>query len=256
MNQPTFISRCRSILSDNNAPRVLTGQRSGSGIDEGRLALAPTGFNRLFSRKVRRKFSDYTICLLLDMSGSMETNNKYHYAVKAVHSLWYSLKQSGFRVIVYGFNDLFIEIPESTLCDMRALFSFVESNVYSEEAGYNVDGAAMLQAKLKLLSFGECGKICLVFSDGNPTLGLQNCGLGSKIKYPEYQSGKDAACEYLKKNIKEMRDAGITCLSVGILTDEPRKLYGEKMSMTLKSDELDTMYQKAVELLSANIVRG
>lgn len=258
MNQHTFISRVASILSDNNAPRMAYAERSGSGIDEGRIALAPTGFNRVFKRKARRKYADYKVTLLVDNSGSMH-GEKMDYAAKVVHALWYALKTAGVTPAVYGFNILFYKIATEYLESISRLYSFMSSRcdsskgvLNSHPAGEgNHDGHAVRLATDALLADNhEGGKVLLVFSDGSPSCVGYGCGNPGCFRHDDaYNLRSD-----LVKAIKDARKRGVTCLSVGMCTDAPTQYYGASQSVCV--DDLGALYTQTAALLERNLVRG
>ena len=258
MNQHTFISRVRSILSDNNAPRMSYAERSGSGIDEGRIALAPTGFNRVFKCKARRKYADYKVTLLVDNSGSMN-GEKMDYAAKVVHALWYALKTAGVTPAVYGFNILFYKIATEYLESISRLYSFMDGRcdssqgvINSHPAGDgNHDGYAVRLAVDSMLADNhEGGKVLLVFSDGSPACCSSGCGNPGCFPCDDaYNLRSD-----LVKSIAYARRRGVTCLAVGIRTDAPAKFYGASQSVCV--DDLSALYTQTAALLERNLVRG
>jgi len=248
MNQITFIEKVRSILSDNNSPRSIGSQRSGSGIDEGVVALAPSGFNRVFRRKARRVFSNYRIILLVDCSGSMR-GAEIESASECVHMMYYSLKVAGFEPRVFGFNRGFREVTPALVEEPDKLLEFLldfmhETDEDKEALGNgNHDSFAVSECSRLLNQSTSGGKILFVFSDGRPA--CSGCG------HPGHESNNDIT---LSSSIKKARKAGIACLAVGIGTNAATEFYGERFSVRV--DRLSDLYKHAARLLERNLVRG
>lgn len=254
MNQFTFTDRIRSILSDNNAPRLSPAQKSGSGIDEARLALAPAGFARVFKRPVRRQYANYKIALLMDASGSMYEDSKLDYACKAVHALHFSLKRSGFKPLTFIFNRVVEAISDDILSSSLTFYDYVNKQTRkpltcSKHGDGNHDGFAVQTATKALHAQGDGAKILLVFSDGEPCcFGFEQC------LQPGCSTADTNLRSDLRKQISLSRRSGVTCLSVGICSDSASDYYGEEFSTVV--DDLKDLYNLSCTLLSKNIKRG
>lgn len=240
MNQLVFVDRLRSILSDNNAPRTAFAQRSGCGIDESRLALAPAGFKNVFRRAIRNQYADYRVALLLDNSGSMYRGGKIEAACESMHAIYAALSLAGIKPLSYLFNCEYEAIPADVI-GSREKFGVSYCNNHGNHNG-NHDGYAIEQTAAALQATGSAAKVMLVFSDGSPACdhGCSNPGNGN-------ESSLTAA-------IKRARLAGITCLSIGIKTDAPTRFYGVNSSTIV--NELSSLYSAACTLLACNIHRG
>jgi len=277
MNQRIFVSKARSIFSDNAGIRKLPHQRSGKFLDEGRLGLVPAGETRVFQRPIRRQFAEYHICILLDCSGSMQEGEdildeegKYVTSVSrlevaslSTHALAYSLKHSGARVDVIGFNSR-IKLFDPKLYENAESFYGYTYRFSKAFGNDNCDATAIKRGREFLMKSPAAGKILLVLSDGVPTC-VWSCAhpfrdSDSENEWPIEPGGGCLARSRgpereLKHQIKLTHDEKrIELLSVGIMTDEPVKFYGQKKTRVIS--HLSELYSEMANMLEKNIIRG
>jgi hypothetical protein len=251
VNQRTFIVKTRSILTDNAGARKLPRQLSGKTIDAPRLALVPAGADRVFSRQVKRSYSDYHIVLLVDASGSMHINNRVYPASACAHALDYSLRQAGASIETVLFNREIYEVSPAIVQGAlgKALFRHVDEIAGSRAGGGNHDHLGVNYAVKKLLRHPKPGKLLLVLSDGLPS-----CRGGGSCLGQDFCSDDDLLEKALMQSVKKARNQGIMTLSIGIQTASPTQFYGRRFSKAVY--DLDGLYTACAGLIEKNIIRG
>lgn len=291
MNQRIFIAKARSILSDNAGVRKLPHQRTGKFLDESRLGLVHAGEKRVFQKPIKRQFSEYHICILLDCSGSMQEGHesydeqgnyysisKLEVASMATHALAYSLELAGAKVDIIGFNSLFKHYPKSVYQNSKDFYStnYLSASMYG---GDNCDSGAVRMGRDFLQKKQAPGKIMIVLSDGAPTCrgicetywkkdtaereertrSLSTQGFSDpkdecpSRKFKDKHDYVDAGLS-LEKEIEITRKAGILTFAIGIMTNDPVQYYGEKNTRVV--NDLNNLYSEMANVLEKNIVRG
>ena len=263
MNAVTFRQRAASVLTDNSGARRRHGARSGRWLGRN-LAMIAAGSDRIFACAEKRRFAEYVIVLLLDLSGSMSRNrcNRMAAAAKSVQAIHKELTAIGARVLVRGFNRKLelIDLQEPTeklkepqyiaYCE-RACWGGGEAGTEDENGrGYCAgthDHAAIRRARELIEKQPEAGKIVFTFGDGMP-----RC---------DYESDCNADCmadskqpDALRNEIAKTRKAGIQVLALGIQTDAPLEFYGKKQAVEVVKP--DAIYSAAAVLLTKNLIRG
>lgn len=233
MSQRVFITKARSILSDNAGVRKLPNQRSGKWLDESRLGLVKAGETRVFQKPLHRQFSQYHVTLLVDCSGSMADCNpptKLEYAVWCSHALAYALKEAGALIDVILFAEHTMKLEAKTFLNAEQLN--VDAHAFCNSyGGDTLEGHAMKFAIENALASHAQGKIIMSMVDGGPGDGM-----------------------LLRQEIKKARKAGILTLGVGILSDQPKYFYGENHTALVSN--LKELYSSMAKLIEKNIVRG
>lgn len=253
MNSQTFVSRCRSIFSDNAGVRREGAKNSGPFIDEGRLGMLAVGDLRVFAKRVNRTFKDWGIHLLVDCSGSMINGYRIEPCINAVLTLLESLRAAGVgSVTVSGFNQKQHIFDARTQNDKSLLANHLRRAASIEDQGNghagNHDGYAVRQAVRNMQKSREAGKVLLVFSDGKPACDTAICG------HPGCSKSREWLANDLQAAVKEARRAGIAALGVGISAEHVKKFYGDAHSTSV--NDLSEIFTKTAALLERHIVRG
>ena len=246
MRQGVFIEKCRSIFSDNDGVRYLPRQKFGPGLDVQRLALADAGETQIFVKPEKRRYKDYKICFVMDVSWSMD-GSKIDILIQAVHAMTYALTVAGASVFGISFNADIEEVPYKTLFKLKELSTLLKSRLRTR-GGCNRDGAAVKKAADMMLALPKSpAKIIVVFSDGQPCCGSCHEPQGS-VEAQLHQ------VRYLVKQIKDTRLKGLELLAVDIQEGECEAFYGK--AKTVYIDKLESLYAKTMGLLERNIRRG
>lgn len=241
-----FVVKAISVLADNAGVRKIPRQRSGKFLDEARLGLVPAGETRIFQRAQKKQFHEYSVSLLIDVSGSM-SGSKLDVACKCTHALEYALTRAGAEVDVFAFNGDYKEVTPKVVQDPDAFYKAMLAQCH-EYGGDNNDADAVRITAGKLLMKRQPGKILLVLSDGQPAPG------GGPIARMIKNNNRGDSGIDLKHAVEETRKKGITCLAVGVLTSCPREYYGEHHTAVVR--DLKELYPSMAKILERNIQRG
>lgn len=240
-----FVVKAISVLADNAGVRKIPRQRSGKYLDEARLGLVPAGETRIFQRAQKKQFHEYTVSLLIDVSGSM-SGQKLDVACKCTHALEYALRRAGAEVDVFAFNGDYRYVKPQVVQDPEKFYKEMNRQ-RGEYGGDNNDADAIRLTANKLAARTQPGKILMVLSDGLPAPG---CGPISKM----IKNNNRGDVNDLKHAVEETRAKGITCLAVGVLTDCPVHYYGSHHTAIVK--DLKELYPSMAKILERNIQRG
>jgi len=232
-----LVRRLEKALLAKNRDRVVFERDRGK-IDQRRLhGLVSGKSNKVFKKLVEAEKLDTAIYLLVDCSGSM-SGSKLYAAKEAAACFSDCLERLGIPNEVAGFwADSFdakaydyAKNAEKKGVNLRP-FNRIYETIYHhivkgfddtcaqgnfsgfESRGSNVDGESIMVAAKILAKRPEKRKILIVFSDGNPAA----CGDCDLLR-------KD-----LKDKVKEINDAGIQTIGIGIRTDAPKHFYPENI---------------------------
>lgn len=98
-----FSQKIQSILRDNMSNRYIGGQESGKLSRRG-LYRVPAGSVKVFEKRLERKGKHYNILLVLDVSGSMQSDNRIVTASLCMAQLIVALDKSDVNFAVMTFN--------------------------------------------------------------------------------------------------------------------------------------------------------
>ena len=174
----------RAILHEKRKSHYETGKKSGSFIDISRriseVAKGTETFDtKSFMKRHKPKVKDYAITLLIDLSGSMDSDNKIQESFKALIVLSEVLHKLSINFEVLGFNDKIIEYKrfgQSFSKLQREKMSETLDEVSSSSALYNDDGYALLQASARLQKQNKDRRFLIVLSDGMPAPSPKHSG--------------------------------------------------------------------------------
>lgn len=270
MTTTYFRKKIQSILTDNKYDREVGGFRTGK-IDLRKIPKIATGSNRVFKRRIERKGKFYSVCLVVDISGSMmreySGENKLGMAAQAAADMYKALKSNDVEVCIIAFNSVIEMVkdfgwdfdPEDVKQHLMQLpyiqgrlphdprmmidnhkrgnMPVTEYDLQSnsrnldEPAGENFDHLAVRDADT-LLSERIGRKIMLVYSDGRPTGGS----------------------EYLLRHEVQrvMKKGDTTLLGLGIMDDSVEDYYPNVAVV----DGIEEIYPTTINLLSKHIKRG
>jgi uncharacterized protein with von Willebrand factor type A (vWA) domain len=179
-----FSSKLDSILIDNNLKRFGGAYKSGK-LNKKLLYKWKCNNTRLFSRPVLRKHKKYSICLLVDESGSMYGSN-IRETSKAVVLLSEVLNKIGIPFEVSGFNGtnrVYKNYDEPYNWKIKRNLEAFQIEVHSYEAKDNNDGFSVNWANHRLQQ-REGEKIMLVLSDGSPVNSWDQIPLEDQRRLP------------------------------------------------------------------------
>jgi len=144
----------------------------------GRASGAKSIDNRIFETVRMPEKRDYSLTLLVDLSGSMSSGNKIHEAFKGTILLAEVLNRLGVANEILGFQDqviVFKQFDEELTDMVRDRISGMVDEVSGinpgghNHSGFNDDGPCLLDASLSLAQQNGREKILVVFSDGQPS---------------------------------------------------------------------------------------
>lgn len=257
MNASTFVTKCRDILKDNASHRLVGGQRSGV-VDEGRVAMAACGENRIFKRPLARRFASYRVDIMVDASGSMwghGSGKRWLHAAVAACALYNGLRTSGATVFVHPFSmgllpPLDMATNETAIDSMNAVFRHPVR--VTKHGGMTVNAAhgnhdsycLSTVAAQSIADRKHQGKIVLVLSDGRPSCDYYPCGL------PGCHDDEGP----LIVAIEAARRSGLLVFGIGIEAEHTTDIYGERFSAIV--EDAVNIYAPCARLLERYIQRG
>lgn len=262
MNAQTFITRCRSIFSDNAGVRREGAKNSGPFIDEGRLSMLAVGDMRVFAKRVHRQFKDWAVHIMVDCSGSIGRDDKEYALAEAVLSISNALRDAQVgSVTVSGFNQMEQDLERFVKAnDSRAfgqhLGGFYRAYHANPGGHGNHDGFFVRKAARKLAARHEAGKLLLVFSDGQPACDhAGRCAHQGCCAANEGASrGQKALGADLTAALREVKRLGVTALGVGVQSPEVVRFYGDTACAVVT--DLRELFSKTAALIERHIIRG
>lgn len=138
---------------------------------------APEVTNKIFESVRLPEKKDYSITLLVDLSGSMNGENKIQETFKAVVVMGEVLNRLGIRFEILGFQDEIIpfkKFNEELDDTIRSKINGMPLEVRDRnpdghnQRGYNDDGPSLLEASGELEQEPSREKFLIVLSDGQP----------------------------------------------------------------------------------------
>lgn len=214
------------------------GDREEGDIDCDTLATVPTGNRRIYRQEIEGDVVDTAWMLLIDLSGSMGSNDYGHtcsyYTQRMAIGLSEALDDLGIPFAVWGFYNPYdyhdhevsrlvtheMKYNSSMRTERLQILAFKNFNEkyrkvcarFGSITGYdnNTDGDAVLWAAKELALRPEKRKILSVLSDGEPA--------GGNVDYPILE-------KHLKEVVKMITKTGIEVLGVGANTRSVERFY-------------------------------
>ncbi len=188
-----------------------------------------------FQTKQRELSTGLSVCLLIDMSGSMGSDGRVESAQKAAISLYEFIGGiPGMEIGIYGFNTNNVRVGGSIsdctqivcLCDFERRSEMDKVRLVKEVIPdhYNRDGHAIGLCCEKLLTRSHDNKLFILISDGQPNAwnysGVQECVKKELVGLRK---------KYSKLGVK------FVVAAIGDDKDRLRELYGEKNFCDIKN---------------------
>jgi len=166
-----FSKKLRSIMDDNQYKRKGGAYKSGK-LNNKLLYKWKCNSSRLFSKSILRLHKDYSVCLLIDESGSMQ-GRKIHNAALSTVLLSEVLSRVNINFEIAGFNGserIYKQYNQPFNWSVKRNIENIIPQAATRDANDNNDGFAINWAHYRLQQqSGE--KILLVMSDGIPENG-------------------------------------------------------------------------------------
>lgn len=165
----------REIFTERRAQHWQSGFRTGKKIDiirriQEKVKGVPAVTSRAWERKEMPQEKDYSIQLLVDLSGSMD-GEKIEETFKAVVVLAEVLNRLSIKTEILGFNDRLYEyqtFDQPMSKEIRQNMGGMLEEVSGSGARWNDDGWALEQASERLQRQKTQEKFLIVLSDGQP----------------------------------------------------------------------------------------
>ena len=264
------------LLLQNRAHNYIGKQSKGKLLDLNNHVGLLTGSSAIRKRKLLNDQSEYELCLLLDLSGSIFSSASGPNPLKKeekdrVCGLYnmityaYSLLQVFIPILgennvhIYGFNRdfvnlkyLFLKRKMTNQLD-KATIDYIYSEVYiwsnyNSRNGGNHDGYALTQAVISTPwkdDVDVSNRIVVHFSDGLPACG--GC------VFPGCFQKDSELIRNLNNSIKQIETSGYVLVGVGI-NDEGVQRFYKKLNVVAKN-ALE-MYEGTLKILKQQIKRG
>jgi len=194
---------------------------------------AKKDYRELFERRLKEERKNFSVLLLVDLSGSME-GDKIEETFKGAVLFTEALERVGsvlgnFKTAIYGFQDDSIKyksfdekLNEKIKKEMSIMKREVENEGKHNRKSYNNDGYCLDKASKFLEETGSEDKFLFVLSDGKPEG-------DSEHHIPGYsESTEDEELLAVVKNISEKTNQKILGIGLGPGTDHVKKFYSEK----------------------------
>ena len=250
-----FITRIKNILKDNKTKRLI-GNKAYGRLDHKKLfKISTTG--KIFKRKTEKSEKDYSLCLLIDQSGSMGHGIGSRLCMAA--SCAYMLTREFQDVVdidVCGFSDDRFrgdehykkfkqkKMTEKELDKMR-------ETIYEIGGGGNHDFIGVRKAHERLSRQKSQEKYIIVLSDGEPSCGCDLCHTELEELRKKYPSIVNNYGNALLHEIKEAEHDGIYVIGIGIKSQSVKRYY-KTFGLV---DELDMLYPEILKTLSSTTRR-
>ena len=230
------------------------GHRSGRLHAAALTRLTMFGDERAFRRKHESTSKDVAVSLLIDLSGSMQRENKVMVATQAAYALASVLDRMNITNEVLGFTTaggmpsemheegiryarherLYIPIikafSERLNIEVKKRFSVLPHEVSLRE---NVDGESVQIAATRILQRKEQRKILIVLSDGQPAC----------------PGDSESLRRHLKKTVAQVEKMGVEVLAIGILSSAPESFYTRSVVLNKLEELPNTVIGQIKKLL-------
>ena len=194
-----------------------SGRKSGATIDVRRFIREKASGKhpietRAFEAKSRARRKDHAVLLLVDVSGSMQENDKILNAFASALAVTEALERLQVRHAVFGFNEkLHCYKPFEAKSHPEDLLA-MKKDACSNEAYFNNDGWALAEASKVLLRQAEHQRLLIVLSDGLPEPSDEYAG-------PEFE------LLTVSKALQQSRRLTLLALGVGEGTEHVKDYY-------------------------------
>jgi uncharacterized protein with von Willebrand factor type A (vWA) domain len=176
MRVNAFYNRIGSVMRDNMYDRTVVGYRSGSIASRSLYKTQIENQTKVFARKQERENKQYSISILLDVSGSMR-GSRIEMATEMVEILVKGLEKNNIRFALTFFGEGFHTYKTFEQKLNKSMLADANAKLHSAMGNNTLEGRALLES-YRLLK-GERGtrnnRFCLVFTDGQS---------GDEIKKP------------------------------------------------------------------------
>ena len=183
------------------------------------------GNSNVFRKKVDKQGIDTEIVLAIDMSGSMENDNKAIMASKALYAVIVSLRKlPGVLSSIIGFYD-------DDILDILRPYDRVTPKIKITASGCTLCGEALMQAMQRFTSSPESRKIVLMLTDG--------------------ASGNHL---YFEEAILHAKRTGVEFLGIGIMDSDIKRYLQEEECCVI--DELRQLAPEMFRMLRNKLFGG
>jgi len=152
----------KRLFDNSGSSEFQRGRRAGS-LDTGKLQTIPTGNDKVFMRRQDIEGVDSAVVIMLDLSSSMDDDQKITFAVPACAALVETLMGAGVDVCVTGFADHASIIKPWSMPLRKALNLLPRVSVY----GGTEDFLALRHAHGLLLRHPARRRVCFALTDGD-----------------------------------------------------------------------------------------
>lgn len=249
---PFFKKKIRSIMKDNNYNRQWGTYRTGK-LNTKKLYRRKAGSEKVFSRKILRNHKDYLVCLLIDESGSMCSDEKNRNAAKATVLFSEVLHSAGIPFEIRSFNAshrCYKQSHETFTRKHRRQIERIILESHGRDAWHNNDGYAVNNAAYNLVkNGGKSEKILIVLSDGLPAPYYWEVPAYDKKRLPpEKHNVRDFDLSF------EVAQASkhMTVIGVGIKAHHVQEYYQQNVLC----DNVTELPKLVLNKLKSNIRRG
>lgn len=194
-------------------------------LDANRLARLAVNDQRIFQQRVQQRGLDTEIVILMDMTGSMQSDDKDIISSEALYAITHALNNiKGIRMAVYGFSSTFF-IP------IKEFDQPVHGNMHLECTGGTYAGEASMMALSKFSWREGTRRIFIVMTDGDTY-------------------NRDLFIVALNR----ARKAGVEVVGIGICDDSMRRCVYENEYVLV--NDIKTFPAKLFAVLRGKLVRN
>jgi hypothetical protein len=256
MDDKVFRAKLQSVMLDNKYDRRLRGRSRGK-LDMKALFKVPTQAKSVFTQKVARKNKEYSICILVDESGSMRSNDKCILAAELTCFLVKNFEGININTCIIGFNNNISILKEfGGKPDYTNMYSDISTRHHYNGDEENDDYDAMYRG-YQVLKGVKGKKILLMLSDGKPDQGRSNYydingKEEDKSKIEKDMPKLDRGEKEQKEHLNALANANKDVVSIGIGIQEG----GWQIPTNFMVKDLAMLKPKIIEILKKNIKRG
>lgn len=246
-----FSSKLNSILVDNNLKRFGGAYKSGK-LNSKLLYKWKCNNTKLFSRQVMRMHKQYSVCLLIDESGSMQGSNILE-STKAAVLLSEVLDKIGIPFEISGFNAsnrIYKHYDQRFTWAVKRNLEAPLLEVHSRNAGDTNDAFSINWANHRLQQ-REGEKILIVLSDGEPNPINYDIPLADQRRLPKTLRQYDDFD--LRTEIRKVqKNATIVGVGLGYGGNYVKKVYPQHVTC----DDVSKLPKLLLGILQKQIKRG